>query len=209
MSEKYKVLSFDVGIKNLAYCLIEFDIVNNTFDIIKWDVINLADNRHICSHVKRDGHICQHIATRKIKLNNDNISYYCKNHIHKAILTVMPVNVIWTKIQLDELHKCTMCKRDACYMCNVIEGYYCNIHYKTISNRNGFVCTAKKCKNMINKGLYIAKNEVDEFGNKDNERHYTMSHGWCDEHFDSEYKTYIKKKTGVFSQNCNKISLNL
>ena len=34
-----KVLSIDVGMKNLAYCF--FDIKDNNYKIIDWDVIDL------------------------------------------------------------------------------------------------------------------------------------------------------------------------
>ena len=38
-----KYISFDVGIKNLSYCII--DINNDIFDIIDWNVISLCDNK--------------------------------------------------------------------------------------------------------------------------------------------------------------------
>jgi hypothetical protein len=37
-----KYISFDVGIKNLSYCII--DIIDDSFDIIDWNVITLCDN---------------------------------------------------------------------------------------------------------------------------------------------------------------------
>lgn len=45
MSDVYTVLSFDIGIKNLAFCLFEYDITNPlvNFNIIEWDVINIVD----------------------------------------------------------------------------------------------------------------------------------------------------------------------
>jgi len=36
-------ISFDVGIKNLSYCIIEIN--NNVFDIIDWNIISLCDNK--------------------------------------------------------------------------------------------------------------------------------------------------------------------
>ena len=38
-----KYISFDVGIKNLSYCII--DIIDDGFDIIDWNVITLCDNK--------------------------------------------------------------------------------------------------------------------------------------------------------------------
>ena len=36
------ILSFDVGIKNLAYCLLEYDSEKKTRLIKKWDIVNLS-----------------------------------------------------------------------------------------------------------------------------------------------------------------------
>ena len=36
------ILSIDIGIKNLAYCIKEFDTTSGYFKIIKWDIINLC-----------------------------------------------------------------------------------------------------------------------------------------------------------------------
>ena len=36
------ILSFDVGIKNLAYCLLEYDPYKKTKLIKKWDIVNLS-----------------------------------------------------------------------------------------------------------------------------------------------------------------------
>ena len=39
----YKILSFDVGIKNLAYCLLEIDTITKEYKINDWGIINLSD----------------------------------------------------------------------------------------------------------------------------------------------------------------------
>ena len=45
-----KILSIDVGIKNLAYCLLDIDKIdidksNEHFKILKWDTINLLEQK--------------------------------------------------------------------------------------------------------------------------------------------------------------------
>ena len=42
-----RLLSWDVGIINLSYCLIEYDKQLLTWKIIDWDIINLTDRDKI------------------------------------------------------------------------------------------------------------------------------------------------------------------
>ena len=39
-----KILSFDIGIRNLAYIYIDIENINN-FNIIDWNVIDILDNK--------------------------------------------------------------------------------------------------------------------------------------------------------------------
>ena len=43
------ILSFDIGIKNLAYCLINQD--DNEINIIRWDIINLVKDNEKCKNI--------------------------------------------------------------------------------------------------------------------------------------------------------------
>ena len=40
-----KILSWDVGIYNLSYCVLES--IENKIDILDWDIINLIDNEEM------------------------------------------------------------------------------------------------------------------------------------------------------------------
>lgn len=62
-----KLLSIDVGIKNLALCLIDLD-KENEYNIEKWDVINL------CNEVKKT---CECGKNASYIFNN---KFYCKKH---------------------------------------------------------------------------------------------------------------------------------
>ena len=62
-----KILSWDVGILNLAYCLIEF---NNETDwkIIDWDLINLTNREKIkCFECGKNPSLYQEIYNSGIK----------------------------------------------------------------------------------------------------------------------------------------------
>ena len=52
------VLSIDVGMKNLAYCILKVE--NNEYKIIDWDVINLCnDKKYICQFPTKKNGICE------------------------------------------------------------------------------------------------------------------------------------------------------
>ena len=44
-----RVISIDVGIKNLAYCIVEGDSIIKKYKIIQWDVINLCGSEKVCN----------------------------------------------------------------------------------------------------------------------------------------------------------------
>ena len=69
------ILSIDVGIKNLAYCL--FHLKSETeYCIAKWNIIDLvSDQKMNCGVIKKNGERCQYQA--KYCKNNE---YYCKKH---------------------------------------------------------------------------------------------------------------------------------
>ena len=64
-----KILSFDVGIKNLAYCL--FEIQEKNINILKWDIINLCNTTEKCN-----------FCTKEAKFIKENL-FYCTNHAKK------------------------------------------------------------------------------------------------------------------------------
>ena len=89
------ILSIDIGIKNLAYAILEVtnanvnleknSIVNGTqeFKIIKWDVINLCNKFIHCSNSACSKQACFH----------KNNTYYCKNHTKKTEYSLPLCNV--------------------------------------------------------------------------------------------------------------------
>ena len=81
-----KILSFDVGIKNLAYCLFSINCCNdNILKILKWDVINLCDTvvskkKNTCSLCKKNAHYCLNATANDEKEDVINFTIYCKKH---------------------------------------------------------------------------------------------------------------------------------
>lgn len=75
-----RVLSIDVGIKNLAFCLFEKDANSSYFNIAKWDIINLSqeDELQKCKCAEKNGMVCNKPAKYML---NDN--YFCLKHSKK------------------------------------------------------------------------------------------------------------------------------
>ncbi len=103
-----KLLSIDVGIKNLAYCLIESNANANANDIyrqniIKWDVINLCGQDPLCS--KECNKVAKFAYT---PIKNQEPSYFCLTHAKKSDL-IMPTSGIslkkLKKMKMADLHK--------------------------------------------------------------------------------------------------------
>lgn len=55
-----KILSFDVGIKNLAYCLMTKK--HDSVTIQDWNIINLVEDRDLCCYELRTKNKCGKIA---------------------------------------------------------------------------------------------------------------------------------------------------
>lgn len=81
-----KIISFDVGIKNLAYCIIEFN--NEYLSIKAWDTIDLCNEKKLCQYNIINTTENDKINIDKIICNNEakyykNNVYYCKKHTKK------------------------------------------------------------------------------------------------------------------------------
>ena len=72
-----KILSIDVGIKNLAFCLL------NDNDIEKWDVINVATEEVlVCCYTENNSKCNKHAKFSK------ESNHYCLAHAKKTKLSV-------------------------------------------------------------------------------------------------------------------------
>jgi hypothetical protein len=96
-----RVLSIDVGIKNLAFCLFEKPLNDQNFKITKWDIINISEKEDIikCSFVEKNN-ICDKPAKFK---KDDNC--YCLKHSKKQILQIPTSEQKTTFINKQKLQK--------------------------------------------------------------------------------------------------------
>jgi len=102
-----KLLSIDIGIKNLAIILIETytktnisDNSNIDFKIIKWDVINLCEKNNNCSE----------LACKKKPIYFKNNSYYCKVHAKKTNYSIPLCNI--NTLHKQSLKKLILCAQE-------------------------------------------------------------------------------------------------
>lgn len=84
-----RILSIDVGMKHLAYCL--FNIVDDSkLTIEKWDVINLCreENQKICMGKTKTNKPCDKVAKY-----HKNGNFYCKIHAKNKNFFIPPTNL--------------------------------------------------------------------------------------------------------------------
>ena len=75
------ILSIDIGIKNLAFCISKFDICNNDLNvyIIDWKIINLVDSL-ICQEINSCKCNAKFFLNKTDLSNNENKFYVCNKH---------------------------------------------------------------------------------------------------------------------------------
>ena len=145
-----KILSIDVGIKNLAYCLMERGVT-----ICKWDVIDLtADLKKQCNITDKNGK-----CTSCAKFMKNGI-YYCLKHSKKEKYMVPTSKLKQTqlnKLNIDELNELIkkhdiVCsdstkKRD---IIKEINDYFINNCFENVEHKNAsdidLVILGKKLK---------------------------------------------------------------
>jgi hypothetical protein len=95
-----KVLSIDVGIKNLAFCLLEKTDAHNS--ILKWDSINVSvsdkENFHCCE-LEKNKH-----CNKPAKFFKDQC-YYCAKHSKKQTLQIPTAELSTSYINKQKIQK--------------------------------------------------------------------------------------------------------
>jgi len=95
------IISIDVGIKNLAYCVLE-SLDNDIYKIIQWDVINLCGEEHLCN----------------CPLKSNALKNNAKKNKAKKVIESIENNIICNK-------KATYVKA-----IEGVNNYFCQIHAK-------------------------------------------------------------------------------
>jgi hypothetical protein len=145
-----KVLSWDVGIINLAYCLIDYNKETKEYKIIDWDIINLTDREKMkCTQCNANPSFYQEFSD----------FYYCKNHSKLANITPPSFESLFNNNTDDECifeGKNGTCGKKSKYALN--NNNYCNTHAKSKYNS---ICNNYKLVKHTKKG--IDKMSMDDF----------------------------------------------
>ena len=107
-------LSWDIGIINLSYCLIEY--LNDKYNIIEWENINISleQNKNIkCEGFLKNKNKCKSNALFFTLENN----YYCKKHKTEESIEIKSKKCIYP-----------LCKRNKKYYTDDMMKGYCKIH---------------------------------------------------------------------------------
>lgn len=93
-----RILSIDVGIKNLAFCIFDKKEKAQHFEILKWDVVNISEQiKTSCCIIEKNKH-CDKPA--KYKKNND---CYCLKHSKKQSFLVPTKDIKPNHIQKQKI----------------------------------------------------------------------------------------------------------
>lgn len=133
-NRKMKICSFDVGIINLAYCIINKD--ENNFSIEKWGIINIDENIITCEHIIKKNNQCKKKATYALRLGEE-YKYYCSSHKkdHKELLDDFIKKSIYQSINKTKCNYIVPKSNNQCNKTasNQIDNIlYCPTHFKNV-----------------------------------------------------------------------------
>ena len=185
-----KILSIDVGIKNLAICLINLNNDNhNDYKIEILKIINLFDEKikkcEIQIFDKKNNHS---ICNKEAKFYKNN-SFYCKSHASKNDEFMLPTSdfLKYKRMNIDQLKKIALdynIKYDKNTKTNLIENIEKYIKDKVFENIGNTKCSEisiielgiklkieldKELANIIDKiDLVLIENQISTIANRMN-----------------------------------------
>jgi len=143
------ILSWDVGIKNLAYCKISYE--NDKINIIDWDIINLIDDNKCHGFINSDETInnCNRKCCFKYQ-NGSDLHYFCmihKNQFQKINQEILEMKKYKGKeICCKKLSNKKQCSKIGSF--SLDKKKYCKLHANLIKKKQNLIC---KINNNVNK----------------------------------------------------------
>jgi len=165
-----RIISIDVGIKNLAFCLFEKQATSSYFTITKWDVVNLSQEDEIpkCQCIEKTI-ICNKPA--KYTLND---TFFCLKHSKKQNYQIPTGELKTTFVNRQKIQKLIdiadkynipyekpIKKNDLLFKINE---YIANKCFKEITNTNAsqidLITIGKNIKSKFNK-IFTIEDKID------------------------------------------------
>ena len=147
MEEKIeKILSFDVGIIHLAYCLLSKKLVDGKYrwDITDWAIIDLADRQ------SPKCEICKKNATWMQSIKGDK--YYCKVHSKNLLTTPFAYDDYFKNLEKKQINGCnyilsneSKCDKN-CLIKDLSDNTFCGTHAKNVYKKMTADMKLKKIK---------------------------------------------------------------
>lgn len=177
------IISWDVGVIHLAYCIIEYlydpDDKIAKVEILDWDEINLIEDDRIkmecCGKMKtkkgESQKICGKNASYCLNTGTNGKSYgFCKTHLsqHSQYWSQINTQMLFSKISPG--HKCNYQKTDGSecgkickylFKHNGSKIYYCTTHYKSEFRRKIKDFSPQPIKNLIVKKYPTAQLQLN------------------------------------------------
>lgn len=161
------IVSWDVGVVHLAYCILQYENDNN-IKILDWDIINLIEDE--CSSLQCIGQIkdnkevtCGKKATYCLNVDSKLIGF-CKTHLsqHKLFWSVDKIKNQFEKISDKRLcshlkKDDTQCNKPSSYLNTINNSYLCTAHFKSSLKNKLKECSPYPIRRMIVKKYPTSK----------------------------------------------------
>jgi hypothetical protein len=170
--ETSRIISWDVGIIHLAYCVLEMKILSESerpqIRIIDWDTINLVEDDRIvlnCSGHTKSNEICGKNAKYYMQLIDGTMIGFCNMHRDQceehfdenAILNMFQEVDDETCTYVQRNNKC--CGKSAKFQENKL--FLCNTHYKSQLQKKTKLYSIQPIKNLTIKKYPTAQLQLN------------------------------------------------
>ena len=134
-----KLISFDIGIKNMAYCIFTISPENKTVSVQDWNILNLIDRENAIIKKTCSCQLAGKPAKKKAKLSNTIITpFFISNALlHRKVgENELKGNVAFTE-------SCKICGKSAKYEKG--DQTFCEMHAKKSASENlGYIIPTKE-----------------------------------------------------------------
>ena len=182
------IVSFDIGIKNLAYCI--FTIGADSLIIRDWNVINLLDlsgstsSVPLCNCQKAKSGICGKKACYMFPTQGNNNNYFCNVHSKnsgKLLPTKACSMPAIKKLKVDELMQ------------------FCTNHFITIDSKDKKTAVLEKVQAHFEKNTLKLIPKIKK--TNANQIHLVDIGKRIKTNFDAKFATFMKELTHVILEN--------